>query len=132
MDHNTMLQLEVSFELPHAMEVLYFDTNTHSTIVQFVRTDVSEEPIASIIRLTRNGELGTTLAVTSIVFLRSVLRLLVAANVVPRSPILVSLITEGLRSSKTSVLTRATSRNIPEDEILHSHRRENIKSNVVR
>jgi hypothetical protein len=31
----------------------------------FVRTDVSEERSASIIRVTRIGELGTTLAVTS-------------------------------------------------------------------
>jgi hypothetical protein len=35
-------------------------------------------------------------------------------------------------SSETSVLTRATKRNNPEDTILHSHRRENLKSyNVV-
>jgi hypothetical protein len=33
--------------------------------VALVRTDVSEESIASIIRVTRIGELGTTLAVTS-------------------------------------------------------------------
>jgi hypothetical protein len=33
-----------------------------------------------------------------------------------------------LCSSKTSVLTRATLRNNPEDTILHSHRRENLKS----
>jgi hypothetical protein len=32
---------------------------------------------------------------------------------------------------ETSVLTRATQRNIPEGDILHSHRRENLKSYVV-
>jgi hypothetical protein len=63
--------------------------------VTFVRTDVSEEPSASFIRVTRIGELGTTLATTS--------------------------------NRRTSVLTRATRRNTPEDTILHSHRRENLK-----
>jgi hypothetical protein len=35
---------------------------------------------------------------------------------------------ETVRSSETPVLTGATLRNIPEDGILHTHRRENFKS----
>jgi hypothetical protein len=56
-------------------------------------------------------------------FLRSVHRLLVTANV-PISPTLVALMMEAINSSETSVLIRATRRKA----ILHSHRRENIKS----
>jgi hypothetical protein len=80
--------------------------------VALVRTDVSEELSASIIRVT------------------SVHLLLVTANV-HSSSILVALTIEALSSSETSVLTRATWRNIPEDTNLHSHRRENLKSYTI-
>jgi hypothetical protein len=82
--------------------------------VALVITDVWEELSASFIRATRIGELRTTL--------------LVSDRVVPSSPILVTLIKEALSSCETSVLTRATWHIIPEDAILHSHLRENLKS----
>jgi hypothetical protein len=58
--------------------------------VVLVGTDVFEELTASIIRVTRIGELGTTLAVTS-----------------NRRPILVTLIMAALNSTGTWELTRA-------------------------
>jgi hypothetical protein len=62
--------------------------------VALVRTDVSEEPGASFIRVTKMGELGTTQAATS----------------------------------NRRTLRRNTNQYNREDTILHSHRRENLKS----
>jgi hypothetical protein len=72
--------------------------------------------IASIIRVTRIDGIATTLAVTS--------------NVVPSLPVLVTLM-EAIRSSETSIPTRPILRNIPEDDILHSHRRENLEPYIA-
>jgi hypothetical protein len=82
--------------------------------VALVRTDVSEE-LSAFFRVTRIGELGTTLAVISnrrtlLGISSQRVRLLVTASVVPSSPILVALMKEALSSSETSVLTRATRR----------------------
>jgi hypothetical protein len=55
-------------------------------------------------------------------------RLLVTADVAPGSPILVTLKMEAILSSEKSILTRASRRHIAKDGILHSHRREQLKS----
>jgi hypothetical protein len=65
------------------------------------------------------------------VFLRSVRRFLVRANVVPSSLIFVPLMIETPSSSETSVLTRFTKLNIPQDGIVQSHRRENLNSYIA-
>jgi hypothetical protein len=96
--------------------------------VDLARCDVSEESAASIIRVTRIDELRSALAVTSN---RRKLRrndiLVVTANV-PSTQIFVTLMMEAIHSTETLALTRATQRNISEDDILHGRRRENSKS----
>jgi hypothetical protein len=97
--------------------------------VALVRTDVSEEPGASFIRVTKVGELGTTQAATS--NRRTLRRNSISSQRTSVASFFVTLMNEAPGSSETSVLTRATRRNNPEDTILHSHRRENLKSYIV-
>jgi hypothetical protein len=87
--------------------------------VALVGNYVSEEHIASFNKVTRNS------------IFCSFRQLLVTPNIIPSSPILVTMMMEALSSSETSVLTRETRRNIPEDGIIYSHRRENLKSYIA-
>jgi hypothetical protein len=63
------------------------------------------------------SDLGTTLAGTS--------------NIVLSLLILYTLMMEEIIFSQTSLPARATRRNIPEDDILHSHGHDNLKSYIA-
>jgi hypothetical protein len=76
----------VAFGIPIKKKSVRFEVFARS--VAFVRTEVSEEPSASFIRVTRIGESS------HLVFLRSVRRLLFTASVVPTSQILITLMKE--------------------------------------
>jgi hypothetical protein len=80
--------------------------------VTFVRSKVSEDRVAYIFRVTRIGELGTSAVTSNWSTLRR--------NTNYKK--------KGALSFEISVLTRVTRRHIPEDGILHSRRRENLKS----
>jgi hypothetical protein len=77
--------------------------------VALLITEVSDEHIAPINRST----------------------LLVTSTVVPSYSILVILMMEVIFSSKTFILTRATGRNIQEDGIHPSHRRDLLLGNAI-
>jgi hypothetical protein len=87
------------------------------------RSDTRHE---QLLRITKRKSLLGILAVTS-----NQSTLLVSANVIPSSPILVALMMEAIRSSETSVLTSATRRNVPEDGIHFSHCRGNLKPYIA-
>jgi hypothetical protein len=86
--------------------------------VALIRNNVSEERIACIIRVES----------ITLVFLRSVLQLLVIANIVPSALILSTLMMQAILSSETCALTGGTRYHVPEDDILRSHLRGNLKS----
>jgi hypothetical protein len=88
----------------------------------------------SMVKCVVNSEEGMCSMVVKVrlkSFLHSLLQLLVTANMVIRLLILVTLILEVISSSETSVLTRATRRNIQTHVIGYSQRRENLKSDIA-
>jgi hypothetical protein len=76
--------------------------------VALVTIDFSEELSASIVRVTRIGELGTTLVCNQ-----------QPTHAAKKSPTLVTLTMEALSSFETSVLTRAIRHHISEEDFLH-------------
>jgi hypothetical protein len=86
--------------------------------VALVRTDVSEEPGAYFIGVTKIGELGTTLAVTS--NRRTLRRNTKSTDSCHPDE-------GGAKFLRNFGSYKSHMSNIPEDTILRSHRRENLK-----
>jgi hypothetical protein len=80
--------------------------------VALVRKDILEEHTASIIRVK---------IISKIKHQQLATQMLVTVNIVTSLLILFTLMLEAIRSSKTSVLTRATLRHIPDDSILQEY-----------
>jgi hypothetical protein len=80
--------------------------------VDLVWTDVSEELIASNFRVEKSASQRKQVACSSLADC-------------------FTLKMQAIRSSETSVHTRSTRHHIPENGILHSHRRENLKFYIV-
>jgi hypothetical protein len=91
--------------------------------VALVRTDVSEEPNLRYRGTSPHQGDKNELARNNVSSNSTV-------NVVPSSLILFALIMEMIRSSETPVLSRVIRRHIPEDDVHHSHRRDNLISCV--
>jgi hypothetical protein len=100
--------------------------------VALIRTDVSEDRIASIFRVydceqTQSEVVNSCIGSDSIGTVESlpIQELTTSLWVCSQS---YTLKIEAIRSSETSVLIRATRRHLPEDDNHHSHRRGNLKS----
>jgi hypothetical protein len=90
--------------------------------LDLVWTDVSEERIAFFFRVEISASEEQAWA--------SGCRLQPPAHAVSSHADISTLTMKAIRSSETSVQTRSTQSHIPEDGILHSHRRENLKSYI--